>query len=322
MSKGIKYTTESFIKAVKLIHKDSFDYSKVIYINSHTNVEVICPIHGSRFMTPGNLLNGCKCKLCKSKETMLKRMINTEEFIIQSKIIYGADKFGYSKCIVNDGRNSKVVLICKVHGEFITDANSHLSGKSACPNCRKNKKKSYDQIINDFKQAHGDFYNYSKFIFKNTKTKGIIVCPLHGEFLQIPEVHKKGVGCPKCARESYISKKETKWLDDIIKLPNSSEYRQKEIIIDGKRFVVDGFYPKTQTIYEFYGDYWHGNPRVFNGCYFNKHLGQTMSYLYNKTIQRENLLINNGYTVINMWELDYGNLNELSNDNPFSIIKN
>ena len=35
----------------------------------------------------------------------------------------------------------------------------------------------------------------------NGQTKVIIICPIHGKFLQIPLNHQKGVGCPQCARD-------------------------------------------------------------------------------------------------------------------------
>lgn len=45
---------------------------------------------------------------------------------------------------------------------------------------------------------HGDFYDYSKAIYKRGKEKVIIICPIHGEFLQTPAHHWRGDGCPKC----------------------------------------------------------------------------------------------------------------------------
>ena len=39
-------TTETFIKAARRVHGDKYDYSKVKYINSYTEVTIICPNHG------------------------------------------------------------------------------------------------------------------------------------------------------------------------------------------------------------------------------------------------------------------------------------
>lgn len=45
-NKAESLTTEEFIQRAKTIHGNSFDYSKVNYINSSTKVEIICPKHG------------------------------------------------------------------------------------------------------------------------------------------------------------------------------------------------------------------------------------------------------------------------------------
>lgn len=57
-------------------------------------------------------------------------------------------------------------------------------------------------IIEYFKEVHGDKYDYSKVEYVNSRTKICIICPKHGEFWQNYHVHKQGCGCPKCAREN------------------------------------------------------------------------------------------------------------------------
>lgn len=55
-----------------------------------------------------------------------------------------------------------------------------------------------NEFIERAKLIHGDKYDYSKVVYKNGRTKIIIVCPIHGEFLQKPHDHLYGRGCPKC----------------------------------------------------------------------------------------------------------------------------
>ena len=50
------------------------------------------------------------------------------------------------------------------------------------------------------KAVHGDRYDYSKVKYVNNKTKVIIICPLHGEFSQVPINHLRGNECPKCSK--------------------------------------------------------------------------------------------------------------------------
>ncbi len=56
---------EKFITTSNKIHNNKYDYSKIIYINSYTNVEIICPIHGSFWQLPKVHKNKkCNCPEC------------------------------------------------------------------------------------------------------------------------------------------------------------------------------------------------------------------------------------------------------------------
>lgn len=62
------------------------------------------------------------------------------------------------------------------------------------------RKLTKEQVIEGFKTIHGDRYDYSNFNYINSKTKGVIICPIHGEFEQRPYNHGKGEGCPDCGK--------------------------------------------------------------------------------------------------------------------------
>lgn len=57
--------TEQFIIKAKNIHGNVYDYSKVNYIDAHTEVCIICPIHGEFWQTPNKHLNGHNCPKCR-----------------------------------------------------------------------------------------------------------------------------------------------------------------------------------------------------------------------------------------------------------------
>ena len=63
-----KLTTEEFIKRAKAVHRDRYDYSKVEYVNSHTHVQIICPIHGVFPQEPASHLQGHGCPICADVE--------------------------------------------------------------------------------------------------------------------------------------------------------------------------------------------------------------------------------------------------------------
>lgn len=56
-----------------------------------------------------------------------------------------------------------------------------------------------EQVLERFKKAHGDRYDYSLVDFKRVKDDVIIICKEHGEFPQQVGNHMMGVGCRKCA---------------------------------------------------------------------------------------------------------------------------
>ena len=74
------------------------------------------------------------------------------------------------------------------------------------------KKYTKEEFIEKAKEVHGNKYDYSKVEYKNSQTKIIIICPIHGEFLQQPYSHLNGNGCPLCVSlkkrttETFIEK--------------------------------------------------------------------------------------------------------------------
>ena len=122
-------------------------------------------------------------------------------FINKAKKVHG-DKYDYSKVdYVNS--QTKVCIICPEHGEFWQTPAEHVRGKSCplCANIKRGSKKrlTIEEFINKSKKVHGNKYDYSKVEYKNASTKVCIICPEHGEFMQIPMAHINGEGCPKCA---------------------------------------------------------------------------------------------------------------------------
>jgi hypothetical protein len=66
-----------------------------------------------------------------------------------------------------------------------------------------NKKLTREEWIKKAIKIHGNKYNYNKVVYKNNRTKVLIICPEHGEFWQEPVNHVRTLshGCRKCADE-------------------------------------------------------------------------------------------------------------------------
>ena len=74
---------------------------------------------------------------------------------------------------------------------------------------------------------------------------------------------------------------------------------------NGRKFKVDALV--NGVIYEFYGDYWHGNPNKYNKDDVNKSNNFTFGELHTRTIQREKYLEDLGYKIVSVWESEFKN---------------
>jgi hypothetical protein len=137
-------------------------------------------------------------------------------------------------------------------------------------------------------------------VYVNTNTPLIVICKTHNEFLTTPLNHYSK-GCSNCFGH-YISNPENKWLNH---LNIDFKYRQFRIKINDKLSKLDGYDPGTNTVYEFYGDFWHGNPKIFDQNEIQPIMNMTYGYLYERTMKREKILIDNGYNIVSIWENDF-----------------
>lgn len=294
-------TLKEFIKRSNKIHSNKYNYDKFIYINAHKKGIIICSIHGEFLQSADSHLNGRGCPTCGLNKTSMS-IIN---FIEYSNNIYN-NKYDYSKFIFKS-ISKKGLIICPCHGIFNQRASVHLNG-FGCPKCSIDEKcMKLEEFIDRSNKIHNNKYNYSKLIYKNTYTNGIIICPDHGEFYQRPDVHLNGSGCPKCC--NIYSKKCEDWINSFNNLNIQKGVRMK---ISGSlgNLEFDGFDKSTNTIYEFYGDFWHGNPNTFDPDGINPCIKKTYGNLYENTMKRETMIKEAGFTLITIWERNWDENND------------
>ena len=201
-------TTEEFIKKAKAVHGDKYDYSLVDYKNCKIKIKIICPIHGVFEQTPDKHLNDKNgCKKCASEK--LREDRKDKDFIQRAKAIHG-DKYDYS-LVDYKNNQTKVKIICPIHGIFEQNAYYHING-GGCPECSRKKIKkeasNKEEFIKKIKEIHGDKYDYSLVEYKNSRTKVKIICPIHGIFEQTPNNHLLGAGCPDCSGRKRLTTEE------------------------------------------------------------------------------------------------------------------
>lgn len=294
--------TEEFIRRAKKKHGEKYDYGMVQYVTSNDPVNIICKTHGIFKQKPRHHLFGCGCFKCS-------RRSNTDLFIDKAILIHG-DKYSYEKTIYEKS-NKKVCITCNKHGDFYQTPNSHLN-KNGCQKCQYesmsiNFLRTKEEFKDEANKVHKNKYDYSKVKYLGCFTKVCIVCKKHGEFWQSPARHIFGSGCKKCS--NHISKMEDKWLTHK-GVPDSKDNRQVLLNVNGKKFYVDGYIQSTKTVYEFYGDFWHGNPKKYPPNQINIVNKKSFGHLYQETVKKEKELENEGYRVISIWESDFKNISD------------
>ncbi len=302
-------TTDAFIQKAKQIHKEKYNYSKVDYTKAHGKVIIICNEHGEFNQSADSHLRGSGCPKC------IGRLRTTDDFRLEAQIVHG-NKYDYT-LVQYEYATTKVIIICKTHGKFMQQPNNHLLG-NGCPECGKNQtseklKSSTLQFIERAKSIHKESYDYAKVNYINANTKVMILCNKHGMFQQQPNNHLSGQGCPKCACVGY-SKAQIDWLNLLEQIRNikiqhignsAQEYR-----IKNTKWKADGYCKETNTIFEFHGDYWHGNPTRYDPEFVNKVCNKKMKTLYANTLKREQRIKELGYNLEVMWESDWIKINK------------
>ena len=231
---GKKLTTEDFIKKAKLVHGKKYNYTLVEYMESKTDIKIICPIHGVFEQIPNSHLMGKGCSRCgHTKIKNIKEL--TKNFISKANEKHD-NKYYYSLVEYTDSK-SYVKIICNKHGIFNQLPNNHLNG-TGCPKCStiiraNNRKIGLDSFIKRATSKHNNKYDYSLAKYVNSHTKIKIICPEHGVFEQIPKDHLKGRGCNDC---KYV-------LMRVLSASNINEFTKKAKIIHG------GKYDYGQTTY-------------------------------------------------------------------------
>lgn len=292
----MRKTNDEVIKNFELKHGNKYDYSLVDYITAVTKVKVICRRHGIFTITPNSHLNGSGCAKCGREIVADSRRGNKENFIKKAREVHG-DFYIYD--LVNYTSNlGYVKIICPKHGEFKQQVRKHLSGN----NCKKCTSESYYVDFVNMCKIKYPQYDYTKVDYQGMYKTITITCKIHGDFETTPvKFYHKGRLCTDC-RIKTSSKSEVLWLDSL-GLPSSN--RNVYVQFGSKIYCVDGIDYERKIVYEFYGDFFHGNPKVYNSDEINPLLKETFGELYKKTLIKEEIIKQSGYEIVSIWEKDF-----------------
>ncbi|CAB4122839.1 hypothetical protein UFOVP29_79 [uncultured Caudovirales phage] len=298
---------------------------------------IICPIHGVFSQRATYHMKGHKCKkcgytissekntkwkngekkyipngkICKTKEAYVNKFNKIHQNLYDYSLICENNLFDGNK-LKNKGRTI-LKIICKKHGVFKQALADHISG-NGCQSCKKERlristtshnlknRMTNEEWIERANKIHHQLYDYSLVNYTKSDCRVIVICKNHGQFIQKSSYHLSGAGCQICAKGKTSSKIGHQWLNS---LNIDSLLREYTLPKTEKKYVVDGYDPSTNTVYEFLGDYWHGNPKVYSENDFMKSKKKYFHELFRQTMNRFAEITDAGYNLIYIWELDW-----------------
>lgn len=310
-------------QAVKmLIDRNSTMQQPAIYIDadqtykgSSTKIRFRCTNDHTWYARPGDTWNSdTGCPHCAG---VVKRGAHAALVEIQEKwpLLTIASMHGDLL-----GRRELIETICEDGHKWDTTYERLMAGHY-CPHCNGNAK--YNQTTFKIKMQHTnpDIIILGQYVQSHIPLDVQCLICKH-KWKPRPYNLIQGYGCPCCSRNNKFSKKALLWLRFVelmhdIEIQHAQKYG--EFRVPGTKYRVDGYNPLTKTIYEFYGDYWHGNPQIYDPCDYNQHLNKSYNQLYQATNDREAALTQLGYNVVSIWESDFDAL--LSSTFLLNVIK-
>jgi hypothetical protein len=330
-----KNKTLVFINKAQVKHDDQYSYDKVEYVKAMEKVIITCTLHDDFLQTPSKHLigNGCpKCSTTKSKATIMRnygvehpaQATSVKHKMKQTCLDrYGVTSPQASPLIRDKSKHTmmsrygvtrphesskirdkiKQTNIEKYGVEFpLQSSTIRMMTQDTCferygvMNISQKHIADILIMINDAEWLHDQYIIQQKTSVGIGKELGISGTTV------LNKLHQHDVSIKNSIRFSYRC---VQWLQtlhgNIQHALNGGEYK-----IPGTRYRVDGYCATTNTVYEFHGDVWHGNPNVFAPdelC--NPFSELTASELYKNTITRENYIKSLGYNLVVMWEQDW-----------------
>jgi len=244
---------QTIIERANIIHNNTYDYRDSVYLGMHEKMKIICKTHGDFYQTPTTHIHGkCGCPKCGMLKQNSNNTRSKEEFTKESIVIH--NNF-YDYRLVTTGRYDEYNdIICPIHGIFNQTVKSHLVGHG-CWECYKIKNsklkiKDLDHFIRRSVLIHRDKYDYTKSIYVNDRTKLIVICKKHGEFLVTPNQHYHGNGCPSCKSSKGEIKVRNYLIDNNIDFVTQKKF---DGCVNKRKLMFDFYIPNINACIEYDG---------------------------------------------------------------------
>jgi len=221
ISVAVDKTTYAINKSRK-IHGDVYDYSKSEFIKAHDNTVIICKEHGEFNQRFSSHFLGQGCPICGRMRTNEGMTYDMEKFLKELKLVNPRANIELEPISKYNGNCNNIIFNSK-YGQIIITPSSLMRG--SMPTIKSAIDKN-NYAIMEFKECHGDEYDYSRYVYSGKVSKGIVICKYHKEFEVNYYHHKNGVGCPSC-NESKLEKNIADFMD-YNEIDYKREYRFKD----------------------------------------------------------------------------------------------
>ena len=167
-----------------------------------------------------------------------------------------------------------------------------VNGGRNCLKCIGYERWNTERFMTIAAQIHGGKYDYSMVTTEHIQTgrsEFPIRCNNCGNvWWTTVQIHiTVGCGCRRCSFSKGYSKGQIEWIDTLMKTHNT--IIQYALSPGGEHCIpgigkVDGYHAESNTIFEYHGDFWHGNPKKFPPNEVNP----ISSISYGEIIQKDN----------------------------------
>jgi len=200
--------------------------------------------------------DGKRCTECKHR-LKINNPSARNVFIGKCKEIHG-EYYDYSLIPETFSAKDNITIICPKHGNIQTTADQHKNKSAGCQHCHIDKITTATRSsVTDFtikaNKIHEFKYRYDDVLYINATTPVTILCPKHGTFEQIPDVHLRGSGCTICNNTSRPVKEILNMLSNL-----NISYSTEKIFSDcvgmkGRVLRFDIFVPEKNLLIEYDG---------------------------------------------------------------------
>lgn len=230
----LKYLEIKRLGSIKHNNKYKYPETNLNFDSNKDDIIIICPFHGNFKQRINNHLSGADCPICADIIKSEKLSTTTDADFQKSANEVHNFQYEYPEPYVRD--SFKINIKCKKHGLFPCTPNNHISKKSGCPDCFKERLQSYPEkeileylIQNDYKPISSDrkiIHPYELDIYIPELKKAIEFNGLYWHYSQKHFIPGKHANKSKLCKELGIKLlhiREDLWLRD--------KNKMKEIIL-------------------------------------------------------------------------------------------